>query len=321
MSEVIIYKTPDKKTNVEVQFEGDTVWLTQAQLTELYNSSKANISEHLKSIFNSGELNADSTVRNFRTVRKEGKRQVARELEHYNLDVIISLGYRINTARGIQFRQWATQRLNDYLVKGYAINEHRLKQKQQEAEYLKTGIRILSRDIEEKSDENSWLKYFSKGLQLLDDYDHQKLDTKGNHNKKAKYPELEDYFKLINLMKSEFKSDLFGKEKDKGFESAVAQITKGFGKKDFYLTIEEKAAMLLYLIVKNHSFVDGNKRIAAACFLQFLNYNKLLNIDEGNSIINNDALASVTLFVASSKPEEKDMVIQLIVSILNRNEI
>lgn len=162
MSDIIIYQTADNQTAVEVRFEEETVWLTQTQIVELFHSSKANISEHLKSIFASNELVREATVRKFRTVRTEGKREVERELEHFNLDVIISIGYRVNTKRGIQFRQWAAQRLKEYLVQGYAINENRLKQKQQEIEYLKTGIRILSRAIEEQADDNETLKHKAK---------------------------------------------------------------------------------------------------------------------------------------------------------------
>ncbi len=235
-NKIEIYKTKDKKTEIEVQFEKDTVWLTQAQMVVLFDSSKANISEHIKNIYSNKELTEGATVRKFRTVQTEGSRQVTRDRDHYNLDMIISVGYRVNSKRGVQFRQWATQRLKDYLVQGYAINEKRLQQKQQEVEYLKTGIRIVSRAIEAASNE-----------------------------------------------------------------------------------IEEKAANLLYFITKNHSFVDGNKRIAAACFLLFLEQNNALTKTDGSLRIENNTLAALTLFIATSKSDEADIVKRLIISILNRN--
>ncbi|SFT37441.1 Fic/DOC family protein [Algoriphagus locisalis] len=304
-NKIEIYQGANGQTQIEVRFENETTWLTNNQLVELFKSSKANISEHIKHIFESEELDKDSTVRNFRTVQMEGKRAVERERVHYNLDVIIAVGYRVNSKRGTQFRQWATQRLKDFLVQGYAINEARLSQKQQEVQTLKDGIRILSRVIEQKAiDQNlDWLNHFAKGLELLDDYDHENLDKKGLNKRPAHYPEMAEYKEVILSMKSDFESGVFGKEKDGSFESSIAQISKGFGEEDFYPTLEEKAATLLYLIVKNHGFVDGNKRIAAACFLLFLQTNDLLHNGEGHSIISNDALASLTLFIASSKPE------------------
>jgi prophage maintenance system killer protein len=315
-----IYQSKEGKTQIEVQFEDDTVWLNQSQLIELFQSSKANISEHIKRIFHSDELSHDSTVRKFRTVQKEGKRQVSREIDYFNLDVIISVGYRVNSRRGIEFRQWATQRLKDYLIEGVAINEKRLAQKNKEIKVLHDGIRILSRAIEEKASSEAfeWLHQFSLGLKLLDDYDHESLDKIGNHKKKAKYPSLKEFMHLIDLMKLDFNSDIFGKEKDEGFISAITSIQQQFDKKDIYLSLEEKASMLLYLIVKNHAFVDGNKRIAAACYLFFLERNQLLYTEQGQTIISNEALASLTLFVASSKAEEMETVKQLLVSILNR---
>ncbi|MFN8281302.1 MAG: virulence protein RhuM/Fic/DOC family protein [Saprospiraceae bacterium] len=322
MSEIVIYQTPDNQTQVEVQFEGETFWLNQAQLVALFNSSKANISEHLKSIFKTGELSELATVRKFRTVRQEGKRLVSREIEHYNLDVIISLGYQVNTQRGIQFRQWATQRLKDYLVQGYSINERRLAEKQQQVEYLKTGIRILSRAVTEQAttEDSQMLQIFARGLELLDDYDQEQLDAKGKTIRQTTYPEAKEYLNVITKMKSAFASDVFALPKDEGFESSVKQIAQGFDDEDLYKSIEEKATTLLYLIVKNHSFVDGNKRIAAACFLYFLEKNDLLYLENKTPIISNEALAVITLFVATSKPDEMETVKQLIISILNRNK-
>lgn len=321
-SKIEIYQSQDGETAIDVMFEQDTVWLTNAQLVTLFDSSKANISEHIKHIFLSGELDEVPTVRKFRTVQKEGSRLIERDRIHYNLDVIIAVGYRVNSMQGTRFRQWATQRLKDFLVRGYAINEARLKQKQQHIQTLQEGIRILSRAIEEKVDSEDlrWLATFAKGLALLDDYDHEQLDKKGRTVRPAIYPDLDEYHAVVEVMKADFDSAVFGKEKDGSFQSAVAQISKGFADEDFYPSIEEKAATLLYLIIKNHSFVDGNKRIAAACFLLFLERNNLLISDSGDPIISNEALASLTLFAAASKPEEMETVKNLIISILNRNQ-
>lgn len=320
-NQIEIYQGTDGLTQIEVKFEEDTVWLNQKQLGELFGKDVRTISEHIKTIYKSQELEKNSTIRNFRIVQIEGKRNIERNIDHFNLDMIISVGYKVNSKQGIQFRQWATKRLKDYLIQGYAINENRLAQKEQEVQTLKDGIRILSRAIQQKEEDQNldWLNHFAKGLELLDDYDHENLDKKGLSKRKASYPDLAQYQEVIKSMKSEFESGVFGKEKDGSFESAIAQISKGFGEEDFYPTLEEKAATLLYLIVKNHGFVDGNKRIAAACFLLFLQSNNLLNTSEGISIISNDALASLTLFIASSKPEEMDTVKKLVISVLNRN--
>jgi prophage maintenance system killer protein len=316
--QIEIYTSADGFTQIEVQFEGDSFWLNLNQISRLFEKDKSVISRHLKNVFVSGELSKDSVVAKNATTASDGKTY---EVEFYNLDAILSVGYRVNSIRGTQFRQWATQRLKDYLIEGVAINEKRLAQKNKEIQVLHDGIRILSRAIEEQANniENyAWLHQYSLGLQLLDDYDHESLDTKGNHTLKAEYPTLKEFMELVDKMKMDFKSDIFGKEKDDGFKSAITVIQQQFDKKDIYLSIEEKASMLLYLIVKNHSFVDGNKRIAAACFLLFLNRNKLLYNEQGQTIISNEALASLTLFVAASKADEMKTVKQLLISILNR---
>jgi len=317
-NQIEIYQAKDGTTQIEVKFEQETVWLTQDQMATLFGKGRSTITEHILNVFSEKELEQEATSRKYRQVRKEGKRTVEREIEHYNLDVIISVGYRVKSKQGTQFRIWATQTLKDHLVKGYTINEKRLAQKEQEVKLLKDGIHILNRVIEEKTVDNEWLTVFAKGLSLLDDYDHEQLDAKGLTKKEADYPSLEDYQKLINQMLEEFDSDVFGKEKDKSFQSSVAQIAKGFGEDDFYPTLEEKATMLLYLVVKNHSFVDGNKRIAAACFLKFLQQNKMLFNTQNQPIISNDTLVSLTLFIASSKPEEMETVKRLVISVLNR---
>lgn len=322
--QIVIFKSEGVDASIEVQVHDETVWLNRNQLAELFDRDVKTIGKHLTNVFKEGELTKDTTVAKYATVQKEGDREVTRTVEHYNLDVIISVGYRVKSVRGTQFRIWANSVLKEYLVKGYALNEKRLAQKEQEIQLLKDGIHILTRAasiaIEEKSSDNTILETFAKGLSLLDDYDHEELDVKGLTTTAAKYPSLDDYQKLIKQMLTEFDSDVFGKEKDKSFPSSVAQIEKGFGEDDFYPTLEEKATMLLYLIVKNHSFVDGNKRIAAACFLKFLQQNNMLFNAEGQPIISNDTLASLTLFIASSKPEEMETVKRLVISVLNRNK-
>ncbi len=319
-NQIEIYQANDGTTQIDVQFEQETVWLNRNQLVSLFDRDIKTIGKHINNVFKEGELSKEATVAKYATVQKEGDRQVTRDVEHYNLDVIISVGYRVKSQRGTQFRIWANNVLKDYLVKGYSINEKRLAQKEQEVQILKNGINILSRAIEEKTEDNEWLAVFAKGLSLLDDYDHEQLDAKGLTKREASYPSLEDYQKIINQMLAEFDSDVFGKEKDKSFQSSVAQIAKGFGEDDFYPTLEEKATMLLYLIVKNHSFVDGNKRIAAACFLKFLQQNNMLFNSQQQPLISNDTLASLTLFTASSKPEEMETVKRLVISVLNRNK-
>ncbi|WP_255572424.1 virulence protein RhuM/Fic/DOC family protein [Cellulophaga sp. HaHa_2_1] len=318
--EIILY---NDKPNVEIRLENNTIWLNQKQMAELFDKDSDTIGLHLKNIYTTKELNKNATTEKYSVVQIEGKREVNRKVLFYNLDAIISVGYRVNSKRGTQFRIWANSILKDYLVQGYAINQKRLEQKEQEVKLLKDGIHILTRTvskaIEEKASDNIILETFAKGLSLLDDYDHEQLDAKGLTTTEASYPSLDDYQGIINQMLTEFDSDVFGKEKDKSFESSVAQIGKGFGADDFYPSLEEKATMLLYFVVKNHSFVDGNKRIAAACFLKFLQQNNMLFNNEQQPIISNDTLASLTLFIASSKPEEMQTVTRLVISVLNRN--
>ena len=321
-SEIIIYKSSNGETQIDVQFEGETFWLNLNQISKLFNKDKSVISRHLKNIFDEGELDRMATVANFATVQTESNRKVSRVIEYYNLEAILSVGYRVNSKQGTQFRQWATQRLRDYLINGYALNEKRLERKNKEIQILQDGIRILSRVIEEKTNDDhsyEWLHQFNLGLKLLDDYDHESLDKKGIHVENIIYPSKQEYIQLVNQLKSDFNSEVFGIIKDASFESSINQIKQSFGSLDLYPSIEEKAAMLLYLIVKNHAFVDGNKRIAAACFLLFLDRNKLLYLSDKKSIISNDALAGLTLFVASSKSEEMNTVKNLLISVLNRN--
>ncbi len=218
-NKIEIYKSKDNQIELEVQMDSDTVWLNQRQMAELFDKDSDTIGLHLKNIYNESELEEISTTEYFSVVQKEGKRLVKRKIKYYNLDAIISVGYRVNSKRGTQFRQWATQRLKDYLVQGYSINEKRLAQKQQEVEYLKTGIRILNRAIAEQTttEEFEMLKVFAKGLSLLDDYDHESLDKKGITQQKTIYPSVEEYLKMIQAMYSKIESELFAKPKDENF--------------------------------------------------------------------------------------------------------
>ena len=320
-SHIEIYKSSENQVEILVQIEKDTVWLKREQMANLFGRDIKTIGKHINNIFSDQELDHQAVVANFATTAKDGKTY---QVEFYNLDVIISVGYRVKSKQGIQFRQWATKRLKELLIQGYTINEKRLAQKEQEVKVLKNGIQILARSvskaIENQENNTNFLETFAKGLTLLDDYDHERLDTKGLTQKQAVYPTLADYQLVLKQMLQDFDSDVFGIEKDGGFKSAIAQIEKGFDNQDFYPSLEEKATTLLYLIVKNHAFVDGNKRIAAACFLKFLEQNNMLFTNENKPIINNDTLASLTLFIASSKAEEMETVKKLVISVLNRNQ-
>lgn len=319
MNEIIIYQSDDQQVQVEVRFEDETVWLNQDHLSLLFQRDQSVISRHINNIFKEGELESKSNMQKMHIPNSD------KPVVYYNLDVIISVGYRVKSKRGTQFRQWATKRLKEYLVEGYSINQKRLEERNLELQHLKTGIAILRRAIAHQAQNlddaghlAGLLEQFSGGLSLLDDYDHETLDDTGKTKRKAVIIDAAEYLKLIDAMRGEFVSELFGKEKDTGFESSIRQIYQSFGKTEMYPSVEEKAATLLYLIVKNHSFIDGNKRIAAACFLYFLERNGLLYHKSGETNISNEALASLTLFIAVSKPKEMQTVKQVAISILNR---
>lgn len=315
-NKIEIFKSYDNKIELSVNFDADTAWLSQEQLVVLFERDQSVISRHINNVFKENELERKSNMQKMHIAFSD------KPVTYYSLDVVISVGYRVKSLRGTQFRQWATSRLKDYLVQGYAINEKRLQQKQQEIEFLKTGLRIVSRAIENAANEQEQEVFhqFAKGLALLDDYDHEELDNKGYTLKETVYPTYEDYMNLIMLMYSDFKSDVFAKPKDNSFHSSINQIKQCFGETELYPSIEEKAANLLYYITKNHSFVDGNKRIAAACFLYFLQQNNSLLNSKDETIINNETLATLTLYIANSLPEECEVVKHLIISILNRNK-
>ena len=310
-TELVIFKAQDGNIKLDVNIDKDTVWLSLEQMSELFERDKSTISRHIKNVFKEGELSEDSTVAKFATVQNEGTRSVERMIENYNLDVIISVGYRVKSKRGVEFRKWANSVLKDYILKGYAVNNNRINE-------LGEVIRIMKRANENQIEGKQILDVIEKytlALDLLDDYDHQKIEKpKGNT---ATYTlTYEECRKVIDGMKFGSESELFGNEKDDSFKSSINAIYQTFGGQDVYPTLEEKAANLLYLITKNHSFSDGNKRIAAALFLYFLDKNNALFID-GKKIIDDYTLVAVTIMTAESKPDEKDTMIKLIMNFLS----
>lgn len=319
---IIIYKTKDG--NIDVKLEQETVWLSQKQMAILFDKDIKTINEHINNIFKVKELDKDSVIRNFRITASDGK---SYDTKHYNLDMIISVGYRVNSKQGIEFRKWATSKLKEYLIQGYALNTKLLNEKTEKLKQLQNTFNLLNRtitsqvnNIDEAQQIIKILNDFSIGFNLLDDYDNNKLDVKGKTIKKAVVITKQEFLSLIEKMKDKFTSYLFGNQKDDSFESCINQIYQTFDDKDCYETIEEKAVNLLYLIIKNHSFSDGNKRIAGNCFLYFLNKNGLLYKGD-KTIIDSSTLATLTLLIAESKPTEHQTVKQIALSILNRNNI
>ena len=318
--EIVIYQTPEGKTELEVKLEKDTLWLTEQQIALLFERDRTAIGRHIKNIIKEGELDEKSNVQKMHIPLSD------KPVTFYNLDMILSIGYRVNSKRGTQFRIWANTVLKEYLIKGYALDEKRLRERENEIQALKTGIQLLERTIANQAQQLEDAKTlvniiadFSSGLGILDDYDNERLDEKGSTEKASVYIPYEEFKGIIPKIKDEFNSALFGLEKDSSFQSSVGQIFQSFGGRELYPTIEEKAAVLLYLIVKNHSFTDGNKRIAAALFLYFLNKNNMLYRKDGTTLFDGNTLAAVTLMVAESKPGEMEIIKKIIISILNRS--
>ncbi len=324
--EIIIYQSDDGQIFLDTKLENDTIWLTQKQMAELFGVKVPAISKHLKNIFNDGELNEKEVVSILEITTRHGAikgKTQTKDTQYYNLDAIISVGYRVNSSRATQFRIWATNILKEYLTKGYAINEKRIKQQQESIEALKTSVDLLTRsltnqleNIEEAKIVAKILNNFALGLDLLDNFDHKTLDNKGMTKKEAVKISTNEFLQIVKEMKSEFASDVFGNPKDESFDSSVNQIYQTFGGDELYPTLEEKAAMLLYLITKNHSFSDGNKRIAASCFLYFLEKNGIL-YKENQPIIDNSTLFALTVLIAESNPKEMETMKQIVVSVLN----
>lgn len=322
--EVIIYQSSDGAVSLDVKLEHDTIWLTQKSMAELFDVKTSAINKHINNIFKDEELKKEATVSILEIVQKEGNRMVSRETIFYNLDMIIAVGYRVNSKKATQFRIWATNVLRDYLTKGYVINEKQIKSQKNKIEALHTTISLLSRSLnnrienmDEAQNAVKLLENFAKGLNLLDDFDHKTLDNKGLTQREVVQISTDEFLNVVNKMKSEFASDVFANPKDESFESSVNQIYQTFGGQDCYPTLEEKASMLLYLITKNHSFSDGNKRIAASCFLYFLDKNGMLYKD-GLPIIDNGTLFALTILIAESNPKEMETMKQIVVSVLNK---
>lgn len=324
-SKVIIYQTPDGQTLIDVTLEEDTVWLTQAQMVELFQQTKQNISLHIKNIYTESELDKSSTVKESLTVQKEGSRTIRRPVAYYSLDVIISVGYRVKSQRGTQFRIWANKILKDYLIKGYTLNEKRLREKNQQLASLKHTVKLLENVLESKSlssDEATGLLKvitdYTYALDILDKYDHQQLTIQATTVPALFRISYAQGMKAVQGLKQQFGgSVLFGKEKDESFQSSLAAIYQTFDGKELYPSIEEKAANLLYFVVKNHSFTDGNKRIAAFLFVWFLEKNGLLYRNDGAKRIADNALVALTLMIAESKSKEKDMMVNVVVNLIN----
>ena len=325
--EIVIYTSVDGKISLDTKLENETIWLTQDMMAKLFETTPQNITMHIKNIYEDEELEQNSTCKDFLQVRNEGKRTVSRKLTHYNLDMILSVGYRIKSKTAVQFRKWATNILKEYLIKGYAINQKAIKEQQEKLTSLQQIIGLLNRSIENQIETVEQAQNVSKilhqyvtGLNLLDDFDHKRLDTQGITKRKAIQISVDEFLDVIDKMKGDFVSDVFAQPKDESFNSSVNQIYQTFGGNELYPTLEEKAATLLYLIVKNHSFLDGNKRIGASCFLYFMDKNGLLYDDLGCTIIDDATLFALTLLIAESKPEEMDTIKKVTVSILNRNK-
>ena len=304
-NELITFKDGTLELNVPVSWEQETVWLTRNQMAELFDRDVKTIGKHINNALKE-ELD-NSTVANFATVQMEGGREVERNIEHYNLDMIISVGYRVKSTRGVQFRKWANSILKQYIIQGYAVNANRMNQ-------LGEVIRIMKR-TENSLDAKqvlSVIEKYSLALDLLDDYDHQTM-KRPDGNKAVYILSYEECRQVIDSMKFSTDSDLFGNEKDDSFKGSIGNIYQSFAGQDIYPTLEEKAANLLYFITKNHSFSDGNKRIAATMFLYFLDKNGILFTD-GYKLIDDHTLVALTIMIAESKPDEKEMMISVIMN-------
>jgi len=276
------------------------------------------ISRHLRNIYDTKELSKKATVANFATVQKEGDRTVERNVEYFNLDSIISVGYRVNSKRGTDFRIWATRVLRDHLVKGYTQNPKRLTELKKTLKLASDVTRRKDLSGEEATAILRTITDYAYALDLLDDYDHQRIKKHKTTKRKAKDIKYDEALAIINKMRSVSSSDIFGAEKDKSLHSSLNAIMQSFDSKDLYPSLEEKAANLLYFLVKNHSFIDGNKRIAAVLFLQFMEKNNLLYKDDGSQRIANNALVAITLMIAESKPSEKEVITVMLTNLINQ---
>lgn len=302
--DIVLFESEDKHVTIDVAVDEETAWLTKKQMVDLFERERTVISKHISNIFKEGELEPKSNV-HFLHVPNSDK-----PVEAYSLDVIISVGYRVKSRRGVEFRKWANNILKEYILQGYAVNNNRINQ-------LGEMVRIMKRaqnQLDAKQVLNV-IERYTLALDMLDDYDHQRIEKpKGNRNSiyVLNYQECKE---VISTMKFGAESELFAAEKDESFKSSIGAIYQTFSGEELYPTLEEKAAQLLYLITKNHSFVDGNKRIAATMFLYFLDKNGIL-FSDGNKIIDDYTLVAITIMIAESKPEEKDMMVKLVMNFL-----
>ena len=322
--EIIIYRAEDNTVQLDVRMENETVWLNLNQMAMLFDRDKSVISRHIRDVFRERELSKEATVAKNATVQIEGGRAIVRQMDYYNLDVIISVGYRVKSQRGVQFRQWANRILKDYLVKGYAINE---KLRREQLSDLRQLVQIVGRTVQSKAVESEdetqaifdVVLDYTYALDTLDNYDYERLTVKETTPEARFHATYENAMQTISALREKFGgSTLFGNEKDDSFKSSIGQIYQTFGGKDLYPSVEEKAAMLLYLVTKNHSFSDGNKRIAATLFLWFLNNNGILYREDGTKRLADNTLVALTLMIAESRTEEKDTMVKVVVNLINQ---
>jgi len=317
--QIAIYQSEDGDIHIDVQLEQDTVWLNQAQMVELFGRDQSVISRHIRNALAEGEVSEKSNMQKMHIANSD------KPVSYYDLDVIISVGYRIKSKQGVQFRRWATHILKQYLLQGYALNEQKLREQREKLNDLKQAIALSSRLMHTKAlsaNESQGilaiLEKYSHALTVLDDYDHQRLQITGTQETRHEPITYEEAIAQIRLWRrQESLTELFGNEKDDSFKGSLATIYQTFGAIELYPSIEEKAANLLYFIVKNHSFTDGNKRIAAAIFAWFLLRHDYLYSDKGEKRIADNALVAFTLLIAESKPEEKDTIVKVMINLIN----
>ncbi len=318
-TQILIYKGEDGNSEFQVKLVDSTIWLSQKQMSELFDKDSDTIGLHLKNIYKSGELEQDSTTEKYSVVRQEGKRDVKRKIKFYNLDAIISVGYRVNSIKGTQFRIWATKVLKEHIEKGYSINEKRLSSLKQSVKLIEAATNSDELSTDETKQIIRVLSDYALGLDILDGYDHQNLEiSQINPNTSYRINYADAKYAIEQLRIKFGGGNLFGNEKDDSFKSSISTIDQTFDNVELYPSIEEKAANLLYFVVKNHSFTDGNKRIAAWLFVWYLNKNKHLYSVNGQRKIANNALATLTLMIALSKPEEKDLMTRVIINSINK---
>jgi len=318
---VVIYQSANGEAALDVRLDQETVWLSQAQMVDLFERSQPVISRHINNVFKDGELDEESNMQKTHIANSD------RPVVFYSLDVIISIGYRVKSKRGVQFRQWATGVLREHLVQGYTINQQRLTEQTEKLAEMQQAIDLLTRTLanQELVDDTGKevlqvITDYAYALTLLDRYDHGTLAIEETSADADFILDYEAASNIVQSMKSEF-DGLFGIEKDQGFKSALGTIYQTFDGKELYPSAEEKAANLLYFIVKNHAFSDGNKRIAAAIFIYFLNSNRILYREDGSKRLADNALVALTLLIAESKPEEKDTLVKVIVNLINRSNV